>query len=224
MEEGIYRMSLTEGFLVLIIIGLWVFAVINLARKLERICNPPSAYLNYSIHNKISLSPPIHHEHYSNDFIQPIQSSPKHFIRATSEPNIDASPRTTVHIRSPSETYIHAKLPISEQVPSSNTFESGRTDSSLSPRDSGYQIHLASISSKPIQGQQLLDPRSIPSIVRRSLLDLHRRALMSNTSPNILTTRCTVTTRENQPMVTINTFPLMNKTYQQEDAIDEHKC
>jgi len=225
MEEGIYRMSLTESFLVLIIIGLWLLAVINLARKLERICNPPSSYPNYSIHNKTSLSPSKLHERYQNDSIQPIRSSPGHFVRATSEPTIDASPRTTIHIRFPSETCLYAKSSISEQVPTPSTLELGESNSSLNaPSHNGYQIHVETIPNKPIQSPQLLNPRLIPSIVRRSLLDLHRRALISNTSSHSSVNRCHVTTTENQLMVSMNRFPLMKKSYQQESAINEDDC
>jgi hypothetical protein len=225
MEEGIYRMSLTESFLVLIIIGLWLFAVINLARKLERICNPPSSYPNYSIHNKTSLSPSTLHERYPNNSIQPIRSSLGHFVRATSEPTIDASPRATIHIRSPSETCLYAKLSISEQVPSSNTLELGESNTSFNvPSHNCHRSHVETIPNKPIQPQPLLNPRRIPAIVRRSLLDLHRRALISNTSSRSSVTRCVATTTENQLMVSMNRFPLMKKSFQQENAIDEDDC
>lgn len=225
MDDAIYQMSLTEIFLVLIIIGLWLFSVINLARKLDHICNPPSIYPNYSINSKTSLNSTVRNEHYPNDSIPPIRSSPIHFIRATSEPTIDASPRTTILIRSPSETCLYGRSSISEQIPSPSTLEIGRSTSSLElPRTKNYRIRVETISDKPIQSPPLLNPKRIPSIVRRSLLDLHRRALISNASSNNSMTRSVISATENQPMVSMNRFPLMRKTYQLEDAIDEDDC
>jgi hypothetical protein len=225
MEESIYRMSLTENLLVLIIIGLWLLAVINLARKLERICiNPPTVYPNYSMHTKTNLSPSILRKRYSNDLLQPIRSSINPLVRATSEPTIDASPRTTILIRSPSETFVHAKLSISEQIPASDTLELGQSDSSfIFPSRSACQIHIETTSERPIIPQKLLYPRRIPSIVRRSLLDLHRRALMSNTSSNTFKPRYIVTKTENRSMVMTNIFPLMKKTYQRDNTIDDYE-
>ena len=225
MEEAIYRMNLTEYFLVLIIIGLWLFSVINLAKKLEQICNPPSTYNNYSVHNKTSLNPSTLNQRYSNDSSQLKKSSRTHLIRATSEPTIDASPRTTIHVRSPSETCLYTKSSISDTVPSPSTLELGRSHSSFNlPDHKGYRIHVETISDKPKLSQSLLKPERIPSIVRRSLLDLHRRALMSNTSSNPSMVRCHVTTIENQLMITTNRFPLMKKTYQRKYTIDEDEC
>jgi hypothetical protein len=226
MEESIYRMSLTENFLVLIIIGLWVLAVINLARKLERICNPPPVYSGYSRHSKTSLSSSVLRERHPKDLRQPTRSSTNILIRATSEPTIDASPRTTILIRSPSETFVHNKLSISEQIPSPSVLELGQSDNSLNfPNRSACQIHVETTSEKTIPQQKLLNPRRIPSIVRRSLLDLHRRALMSNTSSNTSKPRYIVTTTENRAMMmTNNIFPLMKKTYQRENTIDEYEC
>ncbi len=205
-----YRMSLGESFLVLIIIGLWLFSVLNLARKLERICNPPSTYPNYSVDTKTSLRrSTIIHERFAQ---------PQQLIRATSEPMIDASPRTTIYIRSPSETFLHAKSPISEHIPSPATLELGESTSLLNLLgQSDDRIH----GEKRIPSARLLNPRRIPSIVRRSLLDLHRRALMSSSSPNTFKTRCIVTTIENQTLITTNRF---KKTYQREHTIDEDNC
>ena len=219
MEEGIYRMSLGENFLVLIIIGLWLFAVINLARKLERICNPPSTYPNYSIHNKTSSTPSTYHEHYARDLIPPPRASSNLLVRATSEPTIDASPRATILVRSPSETFLQMISSKSGHIASPSTLEL-RSDSSLTlPSQSDYQIQIESLTTKPVRPQQLLNPRRIPSIVRRSLLDLHRRALMANTS-----TQYIVTTTENRSMATMNRFPLMKKKYQRHNTIDEDIC
>lgn len=224
MEEGIYRMSLMESFLVLIIIGLWLFSVINLARKLERICNPPSIYPNYSLRNKASLSPTELHEHYPNDSILPARSSPIQFVRATSEPTIDASPRTTILIRSPSETYLYTKSSLSEQIPSPSTLELGRSSSSLElPHHNDYRLHIETTSDKLLQSPKLLNPKRIPSIVRRSLLDLHRRTLLNASSNNSMT-RSVVGTTDNQRMVALKRFPLRKKTCQLEDAIDEDDC
>lgn len=105
MENSIYRMSFTESCLVLIVISLWLFALINFIRKLERICNPPSIFLNYSIHNNINLN-----EHYQNKFIQPRTILSNHFNHAISVPTINASPRTTILMRSPSERFSNTSL------------------------------------------------------------------------------------------------------------------
>ncbi len=210
MEESIYRMSLGEIFLVLIIIGLWIFAVINLAKKFERICNPPSINPNY-LYNKTSLSPSTLHGRYSNDLIPPTRSFRQQSIRATSEPNIDASPRTTIVIRSPSETCLYTRSSISEQIPSASILELRKSNSLLDlPHHNGYRIHVETISDKPPGSQQLLHPRRLPSIVRQSLLDLHRRTLTSNTS----TPGCVVTTTENQSVV---------KIYQRDNTIGEDR-
>jgi len=219
MEDGIYRMSLTEGFLVLIVIGLWVLAVVNFVRKLERICNPQSIYLDYSIHNNnTSLSPSTLHSCYQNNLIQSTTPSPIHFIRATSEPAIDASPRTTIHMRSPSETCLHSKSSISQQMSSLSKLELDRSHTSINlPRHSGYQIHVETLSNKP----KLLYRKRLPSIVKRSLLDLHRRALISNTSLNNSMARCVVITADNRTTTTTTRIPLMKKKYQRENAIDE---
>jgi hypothetical protein len=226
MEESIYRMSLTESFLVLIIVGLWLFSIINLARKLERICNPPSIYHEYSLRTRTSLRRPSKlHERYSNDLKQPKGSSPTQLVRATSEPTIDASSRPTIHIRSPSETYLYAKSSTSEQVPSLSTLELERSTSSLNlPRHADYEIHVETISDKSIQPQQLINPRRIPSIVRRSLLDLHRRALTSTGSSNNSRAQSIVTTAEDQLLLTRNKYPLMKRTYQRAYTIDEDVC
>jgi hypothetical protein len=225
MEEGIYRMSFGENFLVLIIVGLWLLAVINLARKLDRICNPPSIYPNYSTNPKTSLSPSVLRECYPNDLLQPTRSSTTPLVRATSEPTIDASPRTTILIRSPSETFLHAKLSISEQNPTPSVLELEQSDSLLNlPTRSTCPIHIQAISERSIPPQKLLNPRRIPSIVRRSLLDLHRRALMSNASSSTSTTpRYIVTTTTNRSVPTTNIFPLLKKMHQRQYTIDDYE-
>lgn len=226
MEENFYRMSLTENFLVLIIIGLWVLAVINLARKLERICNPPPIYPNYSAHTKASLSSSIHRQRHVKNVTQVPRLSTTLLVRATSEPTIDASPRATILIRAPSETFLHAKQSISESVPSPSALELGKAGSSTDVlRPGTCQMHVETTSSKPTGRQQLLAPQRIPSIVRRSLLDLHRRALMANASSHVSMPRYVVTTIVNQPPVaTTNAFPLMKKKKQREYTIDESEC
>lgn len=226
MEDSFYRMSLTENCLVLIIIGLWVLAVINLARKLERICNPPPIYPNYSAHNKTSSSSSVHRQRLAKNVSQTPRLSTIPLIRATSEPTIDASPRTTILIRAPSETFLHGKQSISEPVPSPSVLELGKSGSSTDVlRHGTYQMHVETTSNKPMARQQLLAPQRIPSIVRRSLLDLHRRALMANASSHISKPRYVVTTIVNQPKTTTtNQFPLTKKKSQREYTIDESEC
>jgi hypothetical protein len=224
MEEGIYRMSFVESILVLIVVGLWLLAVIHLARKLERICNPPSIFPNYSLHNKTSLSPLPRADRYSKDSIQSTISSPINFVRSTSEPAIDASPRATIHIRSPSETCLHTKSTIVQHLSSPSTLELGQSIMNNShslvnlSRHSGYRIHVKATSSNRIPSHKLLNPKRIPSIVRRSLLDLHRRALYLNSSTDISPLQCIVKTTGNQ--LTTTKIPLIKKTYQRANAVD----
>ena len=214
MEDGIYRMSLAEGFLVLIVIGLWLLAVRNFVRKLERICNPPSIFLDYSTLHNISLSPSTLHNCYQNKLIRP---SPIHFARATSEPAIDASPRTTIHKRSPSETCLHSKTSLSQPMSSSSKLKLERSNSSLNlPRHSGYHIHVETIANKLKPLQKPSYPKRLPSIVKRSLLDVHRRALFSNISLDNSMTQCVVIANDNRTM----RIPLMKKNYQRGHTID----
>ncbi|CAF1065915.1 unnamed protein product [Rotaria sordida] len=218
MEENIYQMSLSEIFLVLIIIALWLFAVINLARKLERICNPPSILPNYSKQNKIDLNTPIRRGHYSPNTIQSKQLSSIHLIRSTSEPTIIVSPCTTIHIRYPSETCLNRKSSKSEQILSPNRIELERSNNSLNfLRHKDYRIRIETKSKQSISTQQYLNPKRIPSIVRRSLLDLHRRTLYSNTLSNIPMNHCIVNITENHKgLITTNTS-LINEKYQHEN-------
>ncbi|CAF2566652.1 unnamed protein product [Rotaria sp. Silwood2] len=215
-------MSLSESFLVLIIIGLWLFAVINLARKLERICNPPSILPNYYTRTKTNFSPSKLHEHYPPNSTQSTKPSPVHLFRATSEPTIDASPRTTIHIRYPSETCLHKKSSISEQIFSPSIIELGRSTSSLNL--SRHKDHRISIETKPnqsIPSQQYLNLKRIPTIVRRSLLDLHRRALYSNASSNFPMNHCIVSVTETRSGLTMTKTSLKKKKYQHAYTIDE---
>jgi hypothetical protein len=241
MEEGIYRMSFVESLLVLVVIGLWLLAVINLAKKLERICNPPSIFPNYSLHTKPSICPSSRRDRHSNDSVQSTLPPPIHFVRATSEPAIDASPRATIYVRSPSETCLHVKSTstlrmsaMSQHLISANAFESGKSQlntgvGSLSiPRTSSYHIRVET--SPRRLTKPTLDPKRIPSIVRRSFLDLHRRALFSNSSSNVSPIRCIVTaagtnSNGNRPIITTTTttnakLSLLNK-YQRTNEIDE---
>ncbi|CAF1110535.1 unnamed protein product [Adineta steineri] len=218
MEDSIYRMSLVEGFLVLIVIGLWFIAIINLVRKLERICNPPSIYLNYSTQNNLSLRLSTDHEHYRNNFIKPITTSRIHFIRAISEPTIDASPRTTIHVRSPSETFAQSKASISQQMSSRSTIEIEASTSSINlSHQNNYRNHVETISNKLISSEKLSYPKRLPSIVKRSLLNLHRRTLF----PNTTLTRCTIVTTD---VPTKFKFPIMDKQLPKTDEISEHDC
>ena len=220
MEEGIYRMSVAESLLVLAVIGLWVLAVINLAKKLERICNPPSIFPNYSLHAKASVCPSTRRDRRSNDSVQStLPPPPINFIRATSEPAIDAAPRSTIFVRSPSETCLRVKSTSTSRMStllqrprSPSAIELGKhyyrsSAGSLSiPRLSSYQIRNE-ISRTPMTNQTLLDPNRIPSIVRRSLLDLHRRTLFASPMPGISPIRCIVTaagssSNGNGPMTT----------------------
>ncbi|UJR38110.1 hypothetical protein I4U23_030790 [Adineta vaga] len=211
MEEGIYRMSFVESLLVLVVIGLWLLAVISLARKLERICNPPSILPTYSLHTKVSVCPSSRRDRHSNDSDQSMLPPPISFIRATSEPAIDASPRATIYVRSPSETCLHVKSTstlrmsiMSQHSNSPSALELGhnRRNNSIGaltvPRTASYQIHVET-PQRNLTPQTLLDPKRIPSIVRRSLLDLHRRTLFSNSTTNISPIRCIVTAAGNSP-------------------------
>jgi hypothetical protein len=229
MEEAIYRMSFVESLLVLVVIGLWLLAVISLARKLERICNPPSIFPNYSLHTKASICPSSRRDRHSNESVQSRLPPPINFARATSEPAIDASPRATIYVRSPSETCLHVKSTstlrmsaMSQHIPSPSALELGknRTNTSVGsliiPRSSSYQIRVET-PQRPLTAQTLLDPKRIPSIVRRSFLDLHRRTLYSNPSSNISPIRCIVTAAGNNsngnvPITTTTAkVPLLNK-------------
>jgi hypothetical protein len=223
MEEDIYQMSATENILVLLIIGLWLFAVISLVRKLERICNPPSIFVNYSLHNKTSLSPSTLHQRYPTDSIQSTRPSHIHFIRAISEPTIDTSPRTTIDFRSPSETCLRTKSSLSEQLLSPSTLDSERSNSSLYlPRHSGYRIHVETITNPTLTSKKLLYPKRIPSLVRNSLLNLHRHALSSHTiSTSSISPGVIITTTENRIITPSSTGSIMKKKYQRGNAVDE---
>lgn len=247
MEEGIYRMSFVESLLVLVVIGLWLLAVISLAKKLERICNPPSILPNYSIHKKISISASTRRDRCSNESIQSTLPPPVNFIRATSEPAIDASPRATIFIRSPSETCLHVKSTstlrmstMSQHLTSPSVIELGqkthRTSSvgSLTvPRTTS--CHLQTETSR-LNQPTLLDPKRIPSIVRRSLLDLHRRTLYSNSIPTTISPiRCIITTvgNSNSKSANVSTggggvgpttptkLPLLNRNHRPNDFEEE---
>lgn len=170
MEESIYRMSLTESLLVLIVVILWLLAVINLARKLERICNPPSIQLSYSSRLKLDSNPSTRPEHSSVQSTLPLAPSTSNLVRATSEPAIDPSPRPVILLRSPSETCLSAR-------PSSS-----QPTILLHPsHPNEFRIRMeVTTTNRPDAPQAFLYPKRLPSIVRRSLLDLHRRALYSN--------------------------------------------
>ncbi|CAF1101683.1 unnamed protein product [Rotaria sordida] len=247
MDEGIYQMSLVESLLVLIVIGLWLLAVISLARKLERICNPPSIFPNYSLHTKASVCPSSRRDRHSNESVQSTLPPPITFVRATSEPAIDASPRATIYVRSPSETCLHVKSTstlrvsaMSQYLNSPSALELGkggmhsRVGSLTIPRTSSYHIRVET-TQRPLITQTLLDPKRIPSIVRRSFLDLHRRALVSNTTTNISPIRCIVTAACNnsnanaQHTTTTTTttnakVPLLNKHRKANDTDEDDWC
>ena len=226
MEDSFYRMSLTENCLVLIVIGLWLLAVINLARKLERICNPPSIYPNYSIRHKASSSVSMRRQRLPKNVIHTGRLSMNPLVRATSEPMIDASPRATILVRSPSETFLHTRQSISESIASPSVLELGKSGSSSEFLGQSFcRIHVETKLNKSVAPQQFLSPQRIPSIVRRSLLDLHRRALMANASTHSSTPRYIVTTTVNpSTLATTNRFPLMKKKRQREYTIDENEC
>ena len=217
MEEGIYQMSLAENILVLLIIGLWLFAVLSLVRKLERICNPPSIFVNYSLHNKTSLSPSTLHQRYPNDSTPTsTRPSPIHFIRSISEPTPSASPRTTIDLRSPSDICLRPKTYLSEQILSPSLLELGRSNISINlPRHTGYRIHVETIRNKPLTPKPLLSPNRMPSIVRRSLLDLHRRTATIGSS-----TPCTITSIATENRI-VATGPTVKRKYQRENAVDQ---
>lgn len=217
MEEGLYQMSLVENFLVLLIIGLWLFAVIILVRKLERICNPPSIFVNYSLHTKTSLSPSTLHQRYPNDSTPTSpRPSPLHFIRSISEPTPSASPRTTIDLRSPSDICIPQKTYLSEQILSPSLLELGKSKSSLDlPRHTGYRIHVETIRNKTLSPNPLLSPNRMPSIIRRSLLDLHRRTATIGSSTHYVVTSIPLENR------IIATGPTVKRKYQRENAVDQ---
>ena len=242
MEEGIYRMSFAESLLVLVVLGLWLLAIISLARKLERICNPPSIFPNYSLRTKVSVCPSSRRDRRSNDSDQSMLPPPINFVRATSEPAIDASPRATIYVRSPSETMLHVKSTstlrmstLSQHLASPSALELGqnRRNNSVGtlivPRTGSFRIHVET-PDKSLATQTLLDPKLIPPIVRRSFLDLHRRTLFSNTSAHISPIRCIVTaagsnSSGNGPITTTTTtaskVPLLNK-YRKTTETDEY--
>jgi hypothetical protein len=241
MEEGIYRMSFAESLLVLVVVGLWLLAVISLARKLERICNPPPVYPNYSLHTKVSVCPSSRRDRRSNDSEQSMLPPPVSFVRATSEPAIDASPRATIYVRSPSETCLNVKSTstlrmsaMSQHLASPSALELGqsrrntRIGSLTIPRTGSFHIHVETPRTT-LATQTLLDPKRIPTIVRRSLLDLHRRTLFSNSPSHISPIRCIVTAAGssldgNGPITTTTTtaakLPLVNK-YRKTNELDE---
>lgn len=247
MEEPIYRMSLAESLLVLVVIGLWLIAVISLAKKLERICNPPSIFPNYSLHTKASLCPSSRRDRRSNESVQSNTLPPPiSFIRATSEPAIDASPRATIYVRSPSETCLHIKSTstlrmsaMSQNLTSPSTLELGKSRRNTSvgslavPRTSSFQIRVET-PQRQLTPRNHLDPKRLPSIVRRSFLDLHRRALFTNNSSNLSPIRCIVTAAGNSTNDSVNAnrpitttigstnakAPLLNK-YRRANETDE---
>jgi hypothetical protein len=237
MEEAIYRMSFVESLLVLVVIGLWLLAVINLARKLERICNPPSIFPNYSLHTKASVCPSSRRDRCSDDSVQSTLPPPITFVRASSEPAIDASPRSTIYVRSPSETCLHFKSTstlrmsaMSGHLTSPSALELGKNrmnsiGSLTIPRTCSYQIRVET-AERPSTAQTLLDPKRIPSIVRRSFLDLHRRTLYSNPPPTFSPIRCIVTaagnnSNGNKPITTITSkIPLLSQ-YRRANEMDE---
>ena len=242
MEEGIYRMSFVESLLVLVVIALWLLAIISLAKKLERICNPPSIFPNYSLHAaKASVCPSSRRDRRSNDSVQSTLPPPVNWVRATSEPAIDASPRATIYVRSPSETCLHVKSTstlrmstMSQHLSSPSHLELGAARRSTNidclsvPRNSSYQIRVESAHQRQLPNQTLLDPKRIPSIVRRSFLDLHRRTLYSNAPASISPIRCIVTAAgnhhftDNRPITTaINPrVPLLGR-YRRANETDE---
>ncbi|CAF0989996.1 unnamed protein product [Adineta ricciae] len=203
MDTGIYRMSLVENLLVLVVIALWFLAIVNLFRKLERICNPPSIFINYSLHNNLSSSPSnVIHECYVNTLIEPTTSSSIHVTRATSVPVIDdMSSRTTVLAATspPKKTSICTEISIEEGGVKNDSYTASQ------------QLDTMSVEIAPC-------PKYIPRIVKQSLLDLHRRALFSNTSFPTSSARRTSMTVDPQ---TLTRFQLRKKLYQRENAIDE---
>lgn len=205
MDETIYQMSLTENLLVIFVIFLWLIAVIHLARKLERICNPPSIRPNYSPHQSaVHSNPSIQAEHSSMSSWTRAQT----LIRCTSEPVIDPEHRSTVQlVRFPSETCLPVRTSIGEQ------------NSSLTVID---QIP----SSSPMtlfQSKPFIYPKRLPSIVRRSLLDLHRRALSQTSNPRSLA-RIDDDGEETTMVISSTRNPFLRKTYQRSNAIDQEVC
>jgi hypothetical protein len=196
------------------------------------------------LHTKVSVCPSSRRDRRSNESVQSTLPPPVNWVRATSEPAIDASPRATIYVRSPSETCLNIKSTstlrmsnMSQHLTSPSTLELGKNRLNTSagtlsvPRTSSYQIRVES-PQQQLNSQTLLDPKRIPSIVRRSFLDLHRRTLYSNTSSNISPIRCIVTaagnnSNGNRPITTTTTtttinpkLPLLNK-YRRANETDE---
>ena len=176
MDETIYRMSLTESLLVLFVISLWLFAVIHLARKLDRICNPPSIRPNYSACPSAIDSTPLNPIEQSSTRTQTL-------VRCTSEPVIDPEQRPSggTLVRFPTEICLPVQTPL----------------------------------------KSFVYPKRLPSIVRRSLLDLHRRALSQTSNPKSLARIDDDEGEETTMIIASTRTPFLRKTYQRADAIDQ---
>ena len=212
MEESIYRMSLTESLLVLIVIILWLLAVINLARKLERICNPPSIQLSYSSRIKLDSNPSSRPEHSSVQSTLPLAPSTSNLVRATSEPAIDPSPRPVILLRSPSETCLSARSSISQPTILLHPSH---------PNEFRVRMEVTS-PNRPDAPQAFLYPKRLPSIVRRSLLDLHRRALYSHHLAHRSFPRPGERVfNEHRSGMTSKKISLVKKRYERANAIDD---
>lgn len=218
MDEEIYPMSSTERFLVLVVFGLWLFAVINLARKLEKICNPPSIVMSYAARKTTISNVSVGADSTSKNSKGKVNGSSSNLVRSNSEPTIDQNERKTDLIRSPSETLISARPSIGQQAATSDFIvESTENPSELNKFRKPMEKAMSLQRTGPVP---FLYPRRLPSIVRRSLLDLHRRAQFSrtlsqhssNSSPK----------RFDEPgHFARNHFPALKKTYQRANAIDD---
>ena len=236
MDEAIYRMSLAESILVLLVIALWLFAIVNLARKLERLCNPPSIFPNYSLKTKTNFDPLARPTRVcTNASSQSLSVTVHHLMRATSEPTVDPSSRAVVaatYVRSPSETCLAAKLTISPHRSSPSTFELGEraflADHSLfyssHYRHHSVQTRKSANATRP--SGNFLYPRRLPSIVRRSLLDLHRRAAFHPHPSNLSNARSfdketSTFLKEPRSAMSTTNIPFAKKFYQRANAVDE---
>ena len=233
MDEAIYRMSLAESILVLLVIALWLFAIVNLARKLERLCNPPSIFPNYSVKTKTNLDPLARSTHvFTNASSQSLSVTLNHLIRATSEPTVDPSSRAATYVRSPSETCLAAKLTISPHRSSPSTLELGESaflaDHSLfySSHYRHYSVQTRKSANATRPSENFLYPKRLPSIVRRSLLDLHRRAAFHHGPSNFSNVRSfdkatSTFLKEPRSSMSATNIPFAKKAYQRANAVDE---
>lgn len=208
MDEEIYQMSFTESLLVLFVLALWLLAVIHLARKLEKICNPPSTRAVYSIRTTMQSNRSIEPKHSPTSVTSgQIKSNPS-MTRCTSEPVFDPDRSFTVTLSHfPSEKCLPVRLSICPHQSSSTVIDLHPSKTEL--------FQLQNNLPKPF-----VYPKRLPSIVRRSLLDLHRRALSQTSNPRSLA-RIDDEFEESGMVITSTRVPLVKRIYRRANAIDQ---